>query len=217
MTTTGRRDLVLVGGAALNLEANTVATSIADRVFVPPFCDDTGQALGAAAYVSTRERRSRPRFRSPYLGPGGDVRFTDSDIERAVDALTAGHLLLVHNGRSEVGPRALGHRSFLFRADDEALKRHVSEEIKGRAWFRPIAPVVKQEEADALCVGPVESPYMLFSIERDGRLERLWVMASTVMGQRGCRRWARTTTPSCGNSSPATRNGRVRPSSSTPR
>ena len=39
----------------------------------------------------------------------------------------------------------------------------MSEEVKGRAWFRPIAPVVKQEQAGALCVGPVESPYMLFS------------------------------------------------------
>ena len=160
---TGRRQLVLVGGAALNLEANTAAAAVADRVFVPPFCDDTGQALGAAAYVSTTERRSRPRFRSPYLGRGGELSFSESDIERAVDALAAGRVLLVHNGRSEVGPRALGHRSFLFPADDQALKRHVSEQVKGRAWFRPIAPVVRQEDAGRLCIGPVESPYMLFS------------------------------------------------------
>jgi carbamoyltransferase len=163
LAATGQRELVLVGGAALNLEANTAAAAVADHTFVPPCCDDTGQALGAAAYVSTRERRSRLRFRSPYLGRGGDLRFTEPDIEQAVDALAAGRVLLVHNGRSEVGPRALGHRSFIFRADDEALKRHVSERVKGRAWFRPIAPVVRQEDVDALCVGPVESPYMLFS------------------------------------------------------
>jgi carbamoyltransferase len=163
LTATGQRDLVLVGGAALNLEANTAAAAVAEQIFIPPFCDDTGQALGAAAYVSTQARRTRLRFRSPYLGRGGGVSFTDSDIERAVDALDAGRVLLVHNGRSEVGPRALGHRSFLFRADDQALKRYVSEQVKGRAWFRPVAPVMRQEDVAALCEGPVESPYMLFS------------------------------------------------------
>jgi carbamoyltransferase len=65
-------------------------------------------------------------------------------------------------GRSEFGPRALGHRSLLAnpaRADN--LSR--LNDIKGREQFRPIAPMVLEERAPKIFSGRLPSPYMLFT------------------------------------------------------
>jgi carbamoyltransferase len=71
----------------------------------------------------------------------------------------------VCNGAGEVGPRALGHRSLLARPDDPALRRRVSEVVKRREWYRPVAPVLCAEVA-AEALGPAVaasalSPFML--------------------------------------------------------
>lgn len=50
-------------------------------------------------------------------------------------------------GRFENGPRALGNRSILLRADDPALAARLSGEVKLRAAFRPYALSVTEEEA----------------------------------------------------------------------
>jgi carbamoyltransferase len=65
-------------------------------------------------------------------------------------------------GRSEFGPRALGHRSLL--ADPrrpENLEK--LNDIKGREQFRPVAPMVLAERAAEIFDGPLPSPYMLFT------------------------------------------------------
>ncbi len=64
-------------------------------------------------------------------------------------------------GRSEFGPRALGHRSLMAhpgRAENLERLNHV----KGREEFRPVAPMVLADRAPDLFTGPVPSPYMLF-------------------------------------------------------
>ncbi len=64
-------------------------------------------------------------------------------------------------GKSEIGPRALGNRSLLaspFRASTrERLNR-----IKQREWYRPIAPVCLQEDANRLFGLNGGSPFMLY-------------------------------------------------------
>jgi carbamoyltransferase len=50
-------------------------------------------------------------------------------------------------GAAEVGPRALGHRSILARPDSIELRRRVSEKIKRREWYRPVAPVLLDQVA----------------------------------------------------------------------
>jgi carbamoyltransferase len=76
-------------------------------------------------------------------------------------------------GRSEYGPRALGHRSLLAnptRADN--LER--LNDIKGREQFRPVAPMVLAERAGEIFDGPLPSPYMLFTHRvHDGWRERI--------------------------------------------
>jgi carbamoyltransferase len=64
-------------------------------------------------------------------------------------------------GRSEFGPRALGHRSLLVDPRREANLQRMNA-VKGREEFRPVAPMVLVERAAEIFAGPIPSPYMLF-------------------------------------------------------
>jgi carbamoyltransferase len=67
-------------------------------------------------------------------------------------------------GRSEFGPRALGHRSLLADPRDRRTTERLND-IKGREQFRPVAPMVLAERAAELFRGQLPSPYMLFTHE----------------------------------------------------
>jgi carbamoyltransferase len=85
-------------------------------------------------------------------------------------ALAADGIVAWFQGRSEYGPRALGHRSLLASA---ANPRNLSRlnGVKGREQFRPVAPMVLAERAaDIFEGGPLPSPYMLFT----HRVRRAW-------------------------------------------
>jgi carbamoyltransferase len=65
-------------------------------------------------------------------------------------------------GRSEYGPRALGHRSLLAHPGRQANLDRLND-VKGREKFRPVAPMVLADRAPAIFSrGPLPSPYMLF-------------------------------------------------------
>jgi len=52
-----------------------------------------------------------------------------------------------YNGKSEVGPRALGNRSILIRPDNLELAHKLSTKVKHRAAYRPYAISVTKEDA----------------------------------------------------------------------
>jgi carbamoyltransferase len=66
-----------------------------------------------------------------------------------------------YQGRSEYGPRALGHRSLLAHPGDRDTQTRMNN-VKGREQFRPIAPMVRAERFDEIFEGVYPSPYMLF-------------------------------------------------------
>lgn len=181
---TGR--LCMSGGTALNCPSNSeiAASPDFDDVFVEPACDDGGLAVGAALALthSILDRPLSPRRganRSPYLGP----RHGEEDVLRALERhrdivlgvrhadaaraaaedLAANRLVAWYEGRSEIGPRALGHRSLL--ADPRHAENWTRVNIaKGREMWRPFAPAVLARHADEWFAGaPPVSPYMLFN------------------------------------------------------
>ncbi|MDD2326214.1 MAG: carbamoyltransferase C-terminal domain-containing protein, partial [Alphaproteobacteria bacterium] len=177
-------NLCLSGGAALNCPANSLVATQAgfDALFIPPFCDDTGLALGAALLVcaqKTEKRALSAKPVSPYLGRCYDdtavhevVRISESGFQRYPCAdpikqaalwLAEGKIIGWFEGRSEVGPRALGHRSILasplLRENWERINK-----IKQREPWRPFAPAVLEEKAgDWFSGAPLPSPAMLFT------------------------------------------------------
>ncbi|MFD4657084.1 carbamoyltransferase [Kitasatospora sp. NPDC058444] len=169
--TTGLRRLCLSGGVAHNSSANgrVLASGLFDEVFVHPASHDAGAALGAAQFRQQAAVRRRARRRVPHVfwGPSMGER---AEVERAlarwlplVDArpvpdgkeaalaaelIADGAVLGWATGRSEFGPRALGHRSIL--ADPRAAENRdrVNAKIKKREGFRPFAPAVLEERAE---------------------------------------------------------------------
>jgi carbamoyltransferase len=187
---TGDADLVLAGGVALNCVANSRLWREGpfERVWVQPASGDSGTALGAALHVAF-ELGDRPApMGTAALGRGWDdaglaaalstagVVFEEPDdiADAVAEVLADNGVVAWFQGRSEFGPRALGHRSLL--ADPrrpENLEK--LNDIKGREQFRPVAPMVLAERASEIFYdGPIPSPYMLFTHGvRDGWAERI--------------------------------------------
>jgi carbamoyltransferase len=86
-----------------------------------------------------------------------------ADLADAVaEAVSDDQVVAWFQGRSEYGPRALGHRSLLAHPGrPENLER--MNVIKGREPFRPVAPMVLASRAHEIFEGPIPSPYMLFT------------------------------------------------------
>lgn len=61
--------------------------------------------------------------------------------------LAEGAIVGWYQGRFELGPRALGNRSILIRADDVPLAQRLSRLVKERAAFRPYALAMTLEDA----------------------------------------------------------------------
>ena len=99
----------------------------------------------------------------------GWLRTAQIDYERPADVaaevaecLAADGVVAWFQGRSEYGPRALGHRSLLAHPGRSANLERLND-VKGREQFRPVAPMVLAERAgEIFSRGPLPSPYMLF-------------------------------------------------------
>ena len=175
---TAEAALTMAGGVALNCVANArlLAEGPFDDVWVQPAAGDAGTALGAAMLVAAELGDDVRPMAGADLGRGfADAHVEDllrvaalpherpRDLADEVAAILAdGGVVAWFQGRAELGPRALGHRSLL--ADPRAagnLER--LNDIKGREQFRPVAPMVLLERAAEIFEGAIPSPYMLFT------------------------------------------------------
>lgn len=152
--------LVLVGGCAMNVVANgrLANSGIFSEVYVPAMPTDAGQSLGAIW-----NRYPKTITSSPYLGRDYGARATEKSVTQMTDDLGKGRIVALYTGRSESGPRALGNRSILAIPHDDEVRVRVSEQIKRREAYRPIAPMVRAEDLDRFFDGKVMSPYMTYA------------------------------------------------------
>lgn len=154
---TGKKNLVFMGGCALNSSANTLLWNIFDMIWIMPNPGDAGSSLGAAAALYGKHLD----WKSPYLGYdlGGEY-----PIQKIVDGILKDGIVAVASGRAEYGPRALGNRSILADPRDPNIKDKVNL-IKQRELFRPFAPVVMAEYAYKWFDMDFESPYMQYTVK----------------------------------------------------
>jgi len=178
---TGLRRVVMAGGCALNAPANLLVARRAgfDEVFIQPAAGDNGACLGAALSVHHGLSADAPRWtmRDAFLGPAIDGGSAEealrsaglaaerpADLEAAVaDLLAAGRVVGWARGRMEYGPRALGHRSILADPRTTAMFERVNHRVKQREGFRPLAPVVREEDMGLFVEDPIPSPWMLLT------------------------------------------------------
>lgn len=174
---TGDRNLTMAGGVALNCVANSrlAAEGPFTRIWVQPAAGDAGTSLGAALHIASELGSCIEPMTTAALGRAwsdeelrrwlaqANVAYEQpDDLAEAVAEILAGDGIVAwFEGRSEYGPRALGHRSLLANPSRaENLNR--LNDIKGREQFRPVAPMVRLERAAEIFEGPLPSPYMLF-------------------------------------------------------
>lgn len=173
---TGEDALTLAGGVALNCVANTrlYRDGPFGHIWVQPAAGDAGTALGAALHVA-HQKEAVEAMPSAALGRGWHDAELRAWLERAAvpyeepediaetvaEELARDGIVAWFQGRSEYGPRALGHRSLLAHPGRAANLERLNA-VKGREEFRPVAPMVSAERAAELFDGPLPSPYMLF-------------------------------------------------------
>lgn len=142
--------LYYTGGSALNIVANTkiVESKIFKDVFIPPCTEDSGLALGAASFAEYQKHGSVKQH-SVYLNNWNieDYKLTYSKetILEVAKNLSQKKLIGICNEFGEAGPRSLGNRSILALANSKKLTKNLSEDKKGREWYRPLAPVALQK------------------------------------------------------------------------
>jgi carbamoyltransferase len=163
--------LCFVGGCALNIKFNSRLRSsgLFDGVWVPPFPNDAGSAIGAACVELVRSGAPPALNWSVFAGPGlAQVAAPAGWTARSctigdVAAMLArdGDPIVVLSGRAELGPRALGHRSIIAPATDAAMKDRLNA-MKGRESYRPVAPICLEGHAPAVFDPGTPDPFMLF-------------------------------------------------------
>jgi carbamoyltransferase len=180
---TGLDDLVFSGGCGLNCTANgtIIRDSAFSGVFIPPSPHDGGTALGCVVYGLVECLRQPLGFRwvNDFLGPETDP----AEVERAVaalpeglvaekpddlatamvDLLETGRVVAIHQGRSESGPRALGNRSIIGDPRNPAMQDYINYDVKGREWFRPLAPLVLADHAERIFDVDRPAPFMQYA------------------------------------------------------
>lgn len=133
------KNLVYMGGVALNCSANRRLGEMFDNIWIMPNPGDAGSSLGAAALSYGKQLN----WTNAYLGSDIAGPYPANAI---LDELLLKKIAGVASGRAEFGPRALGNRSLLADPRGSEIKDRVNE-IKRRQKFRPFAPVILEELA----------------------------------------------------------------------
>ncbi len=159
----GDRPILLVGGCAHNVLANSVLSrsGLFPEVRVPPAPGDGGQSLGAVFDAYPRTVTA-----CPYLGRCfAPVTPADAPAvaARVTADLLAGRVVGLYQNESEIGPRALGNRSILALASDADNHHRVSIAVKGREPYRPLGPVALAESLPLLVESTADHRYLAFA------------------------------------------------------
>jgi len=149
------RNLVLMGGCALNCSANPIAYKYFDQVWIMPAPGDSGSSIGAVL----AHKKTHIEWSGPYLGYDMGYNASNEDI---VTHLLKHKMCGLARGRAEFGPRALGNRSLIADPRGSEIKVAINQ-IKHREQFRPFAPAILEEFANQYFKMPTESTtYMQF-------------------------------------------------------
>jgi len=151
---TKSRNLVLMGGCALNCSANHLAYKYFDNVWIMPNPGDAGSAVGAVL----AHRKEHMPMEHVFTGYNIEGEYP---VEETIRELQATGICGVANGRAEYGPRAFGNRSLFADPRGNDIKDRVNA-IKQRQKFRPFAPAVLSEHYTEQFDGPANN-YMQFT------------------------------------------------------
>lgn len=162
--------VIVTGGCALNIGWNSRLrdSERLGQVWAPPFPNDSGSALGTACAEMMRQQANWSIDWDVYSGPPlvsdpmpAGWSKSVADPRTVAKLLHDGAIVMILDGKAELGPRALGHRSIVAAATTEAVRDRLNE-IKRREWYRPVAPICLEDRASEVFDPGGCDPYMLF-------------------------------------------------------
>ncbi len=181
------KDVYMTGGFSLNCPTNSslMATSPSLNYKPLPGVGDTGLSLGAAValhyligvdvYLNHSTDLLSPAFPPSSLNAfSGKQNLKDLQMINCnpttissfvAKELVKGKVFCLHIGRSEVGPRALGHRSIIAWAGSENI-RDIINDKKGRERWRPLAPICSVEDFPTYFTGDIEDARFMLTISK---------------------------------------------------
>jgi len=176
---TGLKNVIFTGGLFLNMIMNMKIREKLGKtynLFFNPICGDFGNAVGAVFeqhFNETGKSLSFP-FMPLYFGSSFqneeiqatlhrlNLKFEKVDkISAAIDLIDQGKIVGWFQGKSELGPRALGNRSILSCVDDIKYKDRMNEKIKKRESWRPFCPTITDNKASYHLDDVTKAPYMI--------------------------------------------------------
>ncbi len=182
---TGKKNLCLSGGVALNCVANGKLSreNIFDNIWIQPASGDAGSALGAALYAwyshfnNSRKVSINDSMKGSLLGCSFSneeiinylkkikapfVKLDENELfVKTAQLIDEGKVIGWFNGPMEFGPRALGNRSIIGDPRNKEMQSVMNLKIKFRESFRPFAPSILEEDVNDLFHINEKSPYML--------------------------------------------------------
>jgi carbamoyltransferase len=182
---TGEENLCMAGGVAFNsvMNGRIFHETPFKRFYVQPAAGDAGCSLGAAMMVWHQKLGNPRKFQMDhaYWGPG----FSNEECRSALDGaglqfetisdeillprvsklISEGAIVGWFNGRMELGPRALGARSFLADPRRADMREILNHKVKLREWFRPLAPSMLEEHGTEVFGVEHHDPFMITVIQ----------------------------------------------------
>ena len=178
-------NICMAGGVAFNsvMNGRIFHESRFKNFFIQPAAGDAGCSVGSAYYV-WNQILDKPRgfeMKHAYWGPG----FTNDECRAALDEaglqyetladdvllqrlakmISEGAIIGWFNGRMELGPRALGARSFLADPRRGDMREILNHKVKLREWFRPLAPSMHEEAGRDVFGVEHHDPFMITVIQ----------------------------------------------------
>lgn len=181
----GIKNICLSGGVFLNCPINhKILETFNDiKLHICPASGDEGQCIGNAyaAFKASGLSFKNSNRTLPFLG----ISYNNNRIEESLKQKNLKYRFLEENelasiiakeiyknkiiglfySRSEIGPRALCHRSILANPCSSGMKDYLNHKVKHREKFRPFAPSVMQEYQFDYFDLLQESPYMLLAAQ----------------------------------------------------
>ncbi len=182
---TGEENLCMAGGVAFNsvMNGRIFHETPFKNFYVQAASGDAGCSLGAAYYV-WHQKLGNPRgfvMNHAYWGPG----FTNEQCQAVLEdagleyetlpdevllpklakMISEGAVIGWFNGRMELGPRALGARSFVADPRRADMREVLNHKVKLREWFRPLAPSMHEENGTEIFGVEHHDPFMITVIE----------------------------------------------------
>jgi carbamoyltransferase len=162
--------IIICGGCALNVTMNS---KISERfnipIFISPCPNDCGISLGTLKMFNKNINilpkpfsEISPKNEYNKDKDGQNLEHKVFDIKFLAELLATGKVIGTIRGDLEIGPRALGNRSYLASPIIDGMKDKINQ-MKGREFWRPVAPIILEEDFYDYFATNQNSPYMSFA------------------------------------------------------